>query len=71
METFWLGAKSNGIGESYVSGTYINLFFYFLMEGSLAQGGGTVVLRPELKPLGYQNKTVKNKNMPSCHSFSC
>lgn len=61
METSWLGAESNGIGESYVSGTYINLFFCFLTEGCLAQGGGTVVLRPESKPLGYQNKTAKTK----------
>lgn len=38
METGRLGAESNSIGESYVSGSYINLFFCFLTEGYFGTG---------------------------------
>lgn len=63
METSWLGAESNSIGESYVSGTYINLFFSFLTEGCLAQDGGTVLSRPEL------NLVTKIKRRKQKHVF--
>lgn len=38
MEAAWFGAESNSIGESYVSGSYINLFFCFLTEGYFGTG---------------------------------